>query len=105
MIVLRISTLALCSILIGPALAAAQGADPNLGRNLSANCFNCHGTNGNAVGAMPSIAAQPREVLIKALQEFKEGKRPATIMHQIAKGYSEAQILAIATYLSEQRKR
>ena len=105
MIARRITTLALCSALAGPALSMAQGADTHLGRNLSANCFNCHGTNGNAVGAMPSLAGQPREVLVKTLQEFKEGKRPATIMHQIAKGYSEAQILAIATYLSQQKPR
>lgn len=105
MIARPISLLIVCSAFIGPTSALAQGSDPNLGRNLSANCFNCHGTNGAAVGAMPSLAGQPRDTLVKTLQEFREGKRPATIMHQLAKGYSEAQILAIADYLSQQKQR
>jgi cytochrome c553 len=38
------------------------------------------------------------------MQDFKAGKRPATIMHQIAKGYSDEQIGALAAYLSEQTR-
>lgn len=104
MIARQISLLILLA-LAGPTSTFAQGTDPNLGRNLSANCFNCHGTNGAAVGAMPSLAGQSQDALVRTLQEFREGKRPATIMHQIAKGYSEAQILAIASYLSQQKQR
>jgi cytochrome c553 len=39
------------------------------------------------------------------MQDFKAGKRPATVMHQIARGYTDAQIDAIAAYLSAQRAR
>jgi sulfide dehydrogenase cytochrome subunit len=105
MIAPRIATLFLLAILAGPSSGIAQVVDPNQGRNLAANCFNCHGTNGSAVGAMPPLAGQTKDALVKSLQEFREGKRPATIMHQIAKGYSEAQITAIASYLSQQKPR
>lgn len=90
------------------ALAAdvvAQQPDPNLGRNLAAACANCHGTNGVSQPGMPSLAGQQRAYLAQQLQDFKAGRRAATIMHQIAKGYTDEQIDALATYLSEQKAR
>jgi len=82
---------------------SAQGADPNFGRNLAAACANCHGTNGASQQGMPSLAGQPRSQLGQHLQDFKSGKRPATIMHQIAKGYTDEQIDALAAYFSAQK--
>jgi cytochrome subunit of sulfide dehydrogenase len=84
--------------------AVAQRSDPNVGRNLAAACANCHGTNGVSQPGMPSLAGQPRRYLEQQMQDFKAGKRPATIMHQIAKGYTEEQIGALAAYLSEQAR-
>jgi cytochrome subunit of sulfide dehydrogenase len=84
--------------------AAAQRVDPNAGRNLAAACANCHGTNGVSQPGMPRLAGQPRAYLEQQMRDFKAGKRPATIMHQIAKGYSDEQIDALAAYLSEQTR-
>src|SRR2546427_2709187 len=84
--------------------ALAQRADPNLGRNLAAACANCHGTNGVSQPGMPRLAGQPRAYLEQQMRDFKAGKRPATVMHQIAKGYSDEQIGALAAYLSEQTR-
>lgn len=81
----------------------AQGADPNLGRNLAAACANCHGTNGVSQGGFPSLAGQPRSQLVRLMQEFRAGKRPATIMHQISKGYTDEQMEALAAYFSAQK--
>ena len=83
--------------------ATAQGTDPNLARNLAATCANCHNTTGRSVANTPAIAGQPKEVLAKALRDFKEGKRPATIMHQIAKGYTDAQLDLLAEYFAAQK--
>ena len=85
--------------------ALAQGVDPNLGRNLAAACANCHGTNGVSVQGMPSLAGQQRAYLVQQMQDFRAGKRPATIMHQIAKGYTDEQIEALAAYFSAQKAR
>ena len=38
--------------------------------------------------------------LVNLMKEFREGKRPATVMHQIAKGYSDQQIEAVGDYFS-----
>jgi sulfide dehydrogenase cytochrome subunit len=88
----------LCSLLQS-APAAAQ--DPNAGRNLSANCFTCHGTGGNSVGGVPpSLAGRDRAELFQAMKDFQAGKRPATIMHQQAKGYTDEQLQAMSAYLA-----
>ena len=85
--------------------ALAQGTDPNLGRDLAAACANCHGTNGVSLQGMPSLAGQPRTYLVQQMQDFKTGKRAATVMHQLAKGYTEEQIEALAAYFSAQKAR
>jgi sulfide dehydrogenase cytochrome subunit len=83
--------------------AWAQGADASLGRNMAANCANCHGTNGASAGGMPSLAGQSKENMVRTLKEFREGKRPATIMHQLSKGYSDEQIELIAAFFAGQK--
>jgi cytochrome c553 len=85
--------------------APAQGTDPNLGRNLAAACANCHGTNGVSQQGMPNLAGRERGYLVQQMQDFKTGKRPATIMHQLAKGYTDEQIDALAAYFSAQKAR
>ncbi len=97
-------TSALLALMVAAVQAAhAQPADPDLGRNLAANCAPCHGTEGHAIGGMPSLAGRPREALVKALHDFRDGKRPATVMQQLAKGYTDAQIEALSDFLSRQK--
>ena len=86
-----------------PLTAMAQGSDPNLGRNLAASCAGCHGITGNTLTGMPPLAGQSREALLRTLKDYKEGKRPATVMHQLAKGYTDAQLELIAAYYAEQK--
>ena len=83
--------------------AAAQGSDPNLARNLAASCANCHGTNGAARGDAVALAGLRKEDLLRNLQDFKTGKRPATIMHQLAKGYTDEQLELIAGWYAAQK--
>ena len=63
----------------------------------------CHGTDGNSAGIIPSLAGRPAKELAETVKLFREGEKPATIMGQIAKGYTDAQIDAIAAYFSDQR--
>jgi sulfide dehydrogenase cytochrome subunit len=83
----------------------AQAQDSKLGRNLAAACASCHGTNGVSQPGMPGLAGMERSHLTRQMQDFRAGKRPATVMHQIAKGYTDEQIEAIAAYLSAQKAR
>ena len=58
--------------------------------------------------ALPGLAGWKVEEgkLLKAykLQDFKAGRLPATLMHQLSKGYSDEQIQAIAGYFAAQKK-
>lgn len=85
--------------------SASQAADPNLGRNLAATCANCHGTNGKAVpgAGMDSLAGESKAKLLQKLADFKSGDKPASIMHQITKGYTDEQLGLIADYYAAQK--
>jgi cytochrome subunit of sulfide dehydrogenase len=98
-----VQTLAVCLAAASQAVPAAE-QDPTASRNLAASCFTCHGTDGNSVGGVPpSIAGRDRGELVQTLKDFKAGKRPATIMHQQAKGYTDEQLELIAAYFARQK--
>jgi len=42
----------------------------------------------------------PREYFIQQMQAYKDGSRKATVMHQLSKGFSDAQIASMADYFS-----
>jgi cytochrome subunit of sulfide dehydrogenase len=81
---------------------AAHAQDALLARNLAATCANCHGTNGNARGDMKPLAGVSAGKIIAMLDDYRSGAQPATIMHQIAKGYTEQQIKLVAEYFAAQ---
>ena len=84
-------------------VALAQGQDPNLARNIAASCNGCHGTNGVSQGGMPTLAGQSKAELVRKMQDFKSGKTPATIMQQLAKGYTDEQIDLAAGWFAAQK--
>ena len=53
---------------------------------------------------MVALAGLPKEIIVTQMKAFKAGTRPATIMHQIAKGYTDEQIDTIATYFASQKR-
>jgi sulfide dehydrogenase cytochrome subunit len=81
--------------------AAAQPVDPNLARSVAATCANCHGTNGVTRGGTESLAG--KDDIVRKMQEFKAGTRPGTIMPQLAKGYTDAQIELAAGWFAAQK--
>jgi sulfide dehydrogenase cytochrome subunit len=49
---------------------------------------------------MVRLAGQSASYIGEQVRAFRDGKRPATVMHQIAKGYTDAQIDQIAAYFA-----
>jgi cytochrome subunit of sulfide dehydrogenase len=90
------------SALLGLAAPFCAAQDTTLGRSLAATCANCHGTNGQASDVVPGLAGVPAANIVGAMAEFKAGTRSATIMHQIAKGYTDDQVRAIAAWFAAQ---
>ena len=87
------------------AASTTQAADPNLARNLAATCANCHGTNGHALpgSGLDALAGVEKAKTLQKLADFKSGVKPASIMHQISKGYTDEQLDLIATYFAAQK--
>lgn len=94
-------TSACASILLATCAMPVQAQEAYAARALAATCFTCHGTDGRSVDNVPpSLAGQNRQVLLQSLRDFRDGKRAATIMHQQAKGYTDAQLEQIAGYFA-----
>ena len=90
-------------------LAQAQDAGTKealYARSLAATCANCHGTNGKVVqgSAVTSLAGLDKGYIVAQMTAFKAGTRPATVMHQISKGFNDAQIVSLASYFAAQKK-
>ena len=82
----------------------AQTMDPLQVRSMAASCASCHGTQGIAEAGNESLAGVSKDELLKKMLDFKTGKKPATIMHQLSKGYSDEQLAALASYFSALKK-
>ena len=74
-------------------------------RSLASTCSQCHGTDGRAVAGsiVPTLAGRSEADTVQQLLAFKAGSRPATVMTQLAKGYSDEQIRQLAAYFAAQR--
>lgn len=80
--------------------SSLQAAEITRGVMLSNSCAACHGTDGRSPGEIPSIYGKSSEFISQALLDFREGKRPATVMGRHASGYSDDEIQLIAEYFS-----
>ena len=73
------------------------------GAMLSITCAGCHGTDGKSTGAIPSIGGKSAEYIEKAMLEYRDDKRPSTVMQRHAKGYSDEEIKLIAKYFADKK--
>ena len=98
------SLFAVGAVLASLALASAQAAPDAAARQMAATCSACHGTNGFSVGGTPVLAGLNRAHFIKQMQDFRSGARPATVMHQHAAAYSDAEIEKLADFFAVQKR-
>ena len=88
------------AVLVGAAVPlAAAAAEPPPG---ASSCSGCHPARAGVETAVPRLAGRSASELVAQMQAFRSGQRPATVMNQIAKGFSEAEIQAIAAWYAEQ---
>lgn len=82
------------------AAAQAQQATAVPGSVLAATCSACHGPKGHSVAEIPPINGRTEQQLLSALLDFKNDRRPATMMNRHAKGFSDDELAAIAREIS-----
>ena len=91
-------------VLGGLSLAHAQAPAPKASdfqvQLWASSCMSCHGPGGKAVGTGLAIGGKPAQELYNKLLGYKNGKLPATVMHQHAKGYSDEELSRIADHFA-----
>lgn len=82
--------------------AGADDAQQLYTRSVAATCANCHGTDGRAQSdaTVPGLAGLSAEHIVAQMEAFRKGERQATIMHQIAKGFTDEQTRQLASYFA-----
>ncbi|MCB1205074.1 MAG: hypothetical protein KDN18_12515 [Verrucomicrobiae bacterium] len=90
---------ALMLVLLALSLIGWVSAEPPKGRLLASQCFQCHGTNGQAVGGFESISGKSARELFEELSEMSK-RRPEGIMDLQARGYTPDQLRQISEYLA-----
>ena len=88
----------LCALgLIATSSAVTAGPPPG-----ASSCSGCHPPSSEVNTPVPQIVGRPPAEIIAAMQAFRSGERPSTVMGRIAKGFSEDEIRAIAVWLGAQ---
>jgi len=85
---------------IAIAAAAAASAEPPAG---AASCSGCHPTSPRVTSPVPRLAGLDRAAIVRAMQDFRSGQRAGTVMDRIAKGFTDEEITAIATWFAAQK--
>jgi len=81
-----------------PAMTGAAEAPPG-----ASACSGCHAPVAAGVGAVPTLEGRSAAEIATAMLDFRSGRRTGTVMDRIAKGFTEAETLAIAAWIAEAR--
>ena len=94
--------MSLASGLVAVSLAAAQAAsvEPPAG---ASSCTGCHPANAGVETPVPPLAGRNAADIVAAMEAFRSGQKPATVMDRIAKGFAVEEIQAIAAWYAAQR--
>jgi len=96
----RIITVVLLAFL--PATLMAKG-DPASGKEKSAVCQACHGPDGKSIAPIyPNLAGQHESYLVKALADYRAGRRTNPVMAPMAANLSDQDIEDLAAWYSSQ---
>lgn len=82
---------------LAPAAAEVGAAPPG-----AASCSGCHAP-ASLGAAVPPIAGHSAAEIVAAMEDYRAGRRPATVMDRIAKGFTPEETQAIAAWLATPR--
>jgi cytochrome c553 len=80
--------------------SAATAADAPPG---ASSCSGCHPVSGSVDTPVKRLVGARAADIVGAVQEFRSGKRPATVMDRIAKGFTDEEVKAIADWYAAQK--
>ena len=69
----------------------------------ASSCSGCHAASAAVQTPVPRLVGVPGPQIVTAMQAFRTGQRPATVMDRIAKGFAEDEVVAIAAWYAAQK--
>jgi cytochrome subunit of sulfide dehydrogenase len=93
-------TIAVAFVVASTASALAASPEPPAG---ASSCSGCHAARANVDTAVPRLAGRPAADIVAQMQAFKTGQKPSTVMGRIAKGFTDAEVEAIAAWYAQQK--
>jgi cytochrome c553 len=94
------AVIAFTAIAAAAVAVPAAAAEPPAG---AVACTGCHPASSRVTSPVLRLHGRDRAAIVKAMQEFRAGKRPASVMDRIAKGFSDAEVEAIAAWYAGQQ--
>ena len=97
----RILLVCVLSVFAGQSLAMGVKGNAAAGKQkATAVCAACHGVDGNKTldNSYPKLAGQYPDYMLKALKEYKSGKRANAIMAGQAQALSDADMANLSVY-------
>ena len=68
------------------------------------SCAACHGTNGQLGDeSFAPLAGMPSGQFVKTMIDFREGRRPATLMGHVAQGFSDEDLKGMGAFFAAQK--
>jgi cytochrome c553 len=64
----------------------------------ASTCLGCHSPV-RSDAAIPTLRGRDAAAVAAAMREFREGRRPATVMDRLARGFTEEESQAIAAWI------
>jgi cytochrome c553 len=94
----------LAAVALGFSLPVHAKGNYEAGKAKSTACAACHGADGvSSVPSFPKLAGQHRDYLYHSLKDYKSGKRKNPIMAGQVQNLSDADMLDLAMYFSQQK--
>lgn len=91
----RAAIVALALLVAGMPLQARGIGPPG-----ASDCMSCHPAAARAETPVPPLGGVDPAIVVTAVRDFRDGRRPATVMDRIAKGFSDDEIAAIAAFVT-----
>lgn len=89
----------MAGLLAAVANTPVLAADAAAAKNRAVQCFVCHGADGMAkVPDAPNLAGQNPTYLVKALKDYRAGRREHEVMSMMAKSLSDEDMALVAAY-------
>jgi len=101
---MRVSHFVLTAPLVLSLIAAASSASAQDIPAGAAACSGCHPLGRTVATAVPKLAGRNAAEMVAAMQAFRAGQRPGTVMDRIAKGFTDDEVRAIAAWYAAQKE-